>query len=437
MSGLRTAAVALGLAGALASGVFVHAGQGQGQGQLPSQFPLSIGLRERGSSVSGAFEGWYHNKDGSVSALVGYINRNTKQELDIPVGLNNRIDPGGPDQGQPTHFLAGRQWGVFTVKLPKDFGDKKLTWTLVVNGFTNTITLHTKPTYILEPYEDAASKNTPPVIRFEPNGSAFTGPPVGTAAILTATVGEGLALTTWATDEGPKINVPAPPPARGATAGAPAAPAPSAAPMLKWSLFRGPAAVKFDPFNPKVDKESGGKNTTTAIFSAPGEYILRLQANDSSGEGGAGFQCCWTNAHVEVKVKPSTTPTAAARVAPAPSAPAVASVRSSIAPTGMVRFIGAWTLGVDTPQGALSMTLTLKDQGGKLVGEIAADMAPEPQAVTDITNDGDSLVLKYALNVQGQSIPAQITILPAGEKWKASFDFANGQFVMDGTAAKK
>jgi hypothetical protein len=436
MSGIRTVAIAMGAAGALGSGVFVHAGQ-QGQGQLPSQFPLSIGLRERGSSVSGAFEGWYHNKDGSVSALVGYINRNTKQELDIPVGPNNHIDPGGPDQGQPTHFLAGRQWGVFTVKLPKDFGDKKLIWTLVVNGFTNTITLHTKPTYILEPYEDAASKNTPPVIRFEPNGSAFTGPPVGIAASLTATVGEGLALTTWATDEGPKVNVPPPPPARGATAGAPAAPAPSAAPLLKWSLFRGPAAVKFDPFNPKVDKENGGKNTTTATFSAPGEYLLRLQANDSSGEGGAGFQCCWTNAHVEVKVKPSATPTAAARVAPAPSAPAVAAVRSPVAPTGMARFIGAWTLGVDTPQGALSMTLTLKDQGGKLAGEIAADMAPEPQAVTDIANDGDNLVLKYALNVQGQSIPAQITILPDGEKWKASFDFANGQFVMDGTAAKK
>ena len=52
----------------------------------------------------------------------------------MPVGPNNRIEPGGPDQGQPTHFLPGGKWGVFTITVPKDFGDKKLTWTLVANG---------------------------------------------------------------------------------------------------------------------------------------------------------------------------------------------------------------------------------------------------------------------------------------------------------------
>ncbi len=68
--------------------------------------------------------------------LVGYFNRNLKETLDIPVGPNNRIEPGGPDQGQPTHFLPRRQWGVFTIKVPKDFGDKRLTWTIVANGQT-------------------------------------------------------------------------------------------------------------------------------------------------------------------------------------------------------------------------------------------------------------------------------------------------------------
>ena len=33
------------------------------------------------------------------------------------------------------------------------------------------------------------------------------------------------------------------------------------------------------------------------------KYILRVQANDASGEGGGGFQCCWTNTHVRVTVK--------------------------------------------------------------------------------------------------------------------------------------
>ncbi|MBI3491283.1 MAG: hypothetical protein HY047_05810 [Acidobacteria bacterium] len=291
---MRISVVVVGFSLALAAGAFAHAGA-QGQGQLPSPLPLSLGLREKGSSVTPAFEGWYHNKDGSVSVLVGYLNRNTKQEFDIPVGPNNHIDPGGPDQGQPMHFLPGRQWGIFSIKVPKDLGDRKLTWTLVANGFTNTITLHTKPEYIIEPYEDAASKNTPPVIKFETNGKTFTGPPTGIAATYTATVNAPLTLDAWVTDEPAKINLFTFP---GFT---------PPQPSVKWSLFRAPGSggtVKLDPVSPKIDAAAGGKISATATFSAPGDYLLRLQANDSTGEGGGGFQCCWTNAHVRVTVKP-------------------------------------------------------------------------------------------------------------------------------------
>jgi hypothetical protein len=285
---------------------------------------LSNPIRERGSSVTGAYEGWYRTKDGSINLLVGYFNRNTKQELDIPIGPNNRIEPGGPDLGQPTHFLTSRQWGVFTIKVPKDFGTQKLAWTLVANGQTNTITLHTKPEWVLEPFEDPASKNTPPVIAFQPNGAAFTGPPSGVAATFTTTVSDKLTLTAWVTDEPQKLNVAtALLTIPGAPAPAGAAPTGGATPtgrgrgaaaaegggfgqspvLLGWSLFRGPAPVVFDPIRPTANRAEGGRATTTATFSAPGEYILRLQANDSSGDGGGGFQCCWSNAHVTVTVK--------------------------------------------------------------------------------------------------------------------------------------
>ena len=43
--------------------------------------------------------------------------------------------------------------------------------------------------------------------------------------------------------------------------------------------------------------------SATATFAAPGEYLLRVQANDESGEGGGGFQCCWTNTYVKVTVQ--------------------------------------------------------------------------------------------------------------------------------------
>jgi hypothetical protein len=101
------------------------------------------------------------------------------------------------------------------------------------------------------------------------------------------------------------------------------------------------------------------------------------------------------------------------------------------------KFIGAWTLGLDTPQGAMAMNLTLKDDAGKVAGQITSDIAPDPQAITDIKKDGDKLVLSYNFDYQGQGIPVVITIAPAGDKYTANFDFAGGQFVMDGTAVKK
>ena len=112
MRGRQFACIGL-LVMSAAGGTLVRAGQ-QGVGQLPSSLPLTSPIRERGSSVSPAYEGWYYDKDGSVRLLVGYFNRNTKQEFDIPAGPNNRIEgiEGGPDKGQPTHFLPGRQWGA-------------------------------------------------------------------------------------------------------------------------------------------------------------------------------------------------------------------------------------------------------------------------------------------------------------------------------------
>jgi hypothetical protein len=340
-----------------AGATLVGAGQ-QGIGQTPSPLPLTQTVRERGSSVTPAFEGWYYDKDGSQRVLVGYFNRNTKQEFDIPPGPDNRVEPGGPDLGQPTHFSPGRQWGVFTIKLPKDFGDKKLTWTIVANGFTNSITLHTKADYIVEPFEDAANKNTPPMIKFRPDGPAFTGPPVSIAEKFEAVVGTPLPVIAWASDEGPKINVPEPgrgrgrgrgrgsdaggagddAPARGGAAAAPGDPAsargdagragrgaagargeftPPPPLALTWTMFRGPGAVKFENAKPSISKEQNGKASTTAAFSTPGEYVLRLQGNDSTGEGGGGFQCCWTNVHVGVSVKPTAATGEAANAAAA------------------------------------------------------------------------------------------------------------------------
>ena len=257
--------------------------------RVAAQGPLPLEpIKDRGQSVTGAFEGWYKNADGTYSLLVGYMNRNRVETIDIPVGPNNRIEPGGPDMGQPTHFLPRRAWGVFVIKVPADFGKKRLTWTLTANGQTTTIPMHIDPLWVVEPLKDAGLGNTPPVLRFTQEGPPQQGPPEKISTTYTATVGSPLALNVWASDDGiraPEVRERPGPPA-----------------TLFWSMQRGPADVKFEKDRPEMDVKNAGKATTTATFSAPGDYILRLQANDASGVGGGGFQCCWTTAHVKVTV---------------------------------------------------------------------------------------------------------------------------------------
>jgi hypothetical protein len=260
-----------------------------------SQLPLEP-FREAGSSVTAAYEGWYRKPDGSVAFLVGYFNRNTVQTLDIPVGPENRIEPGGPDLGQPTHFLPRRNWGVFSIDGPpgfEDYRNKKLTWILVANGQTTQVPFSLDPLWEVEPYRDAAQGNTPPVLKFQADGPPHQGPPSGFAAMLEATAGAPLTLTVWASDDA-QVD-----PDRVERADRPPV-------SVFWSKFRGPGEVTFADARPKVDLADQGKTRTTATFSEAGEYILRLQANDISGEGGGGFQCCWTNAHVRVNVTPAS-----------------------------------------------------------------------------------------------------------------------------------
>ena len=113
-----------------------------------------------------------------------------------------------------------------------------------------------------------------------------------------------------------------------------------------------------------------------------------------------------------------------------------AMAQSPLATADAAAFLGAWTLGLDTPQGSMTMNLTLKDDGGKVVGTLTADMMPDAQQITDISKVDNGIVLAYTLDVQGQSIPAKIAIAPDGDKWTAAFDFADGQFMVDGTATK-
>jgi len=253
---------------------------------------------EAGAGVTGSFEGWFRNPDGTYTLLLGYYNRNRKEEVDIPIGPQNQIEPGGPDHGQPTHFITGRDWGVFTINVPADFGQKKLTWTLSVNGQITSIPASLKKDWEVSPLVEAAVGNTPPILSFEEKGPSTQGP-IAVKAERTAKVGVPLSITTWVSDDA-KF-----------TSGSGARPKNLQGPVtIRWTVFRGVAPVKFSAERPAVEKLErpgvgfAGKATASVTFSTPGDYILRVVANDYSGDGGGGFQCCWTNGQVKVSVQP-------------------------------------------------------------------------------------------------------------------------------------
>jgi hypothetical protein len=281
----------------------ILAGSALVSAQVPIQLPMEP-PREFGTSITGSMEGWFENADGTKTFIVGYLNRNAKQEIDVPIGPNNSIEPGGPDYGQPTHFMPHRQLGMFTVTVPKEFtAQQRLTWTITVNGRTNSIPLKLTPDYILQPFRDVAVGNTPPIIKFSPTGPTIQGPiaAISRAVAMTAKVGQPLTLPMWATDDGKY------------TSGSNAQPRNLPPPIeLEWSKYRGPGAVMFEKAKPPVKVLAGGpvgvefrgESSATATFSAPGEYVLHLNVDDFSGRGSGETGCCWTTAMVKVTVTP-------------------------------------------------------------------------------------------------------------------------------------
>ena len=260
--------------------------------QAPSQPSLPLApLGRAGNAVIPAQEGWWRNADGTATFLLGYFNRN-ETVLEIPIGPNNRIEPGGPDMGQPTTFLPHRQSGMFAIKVPKDFGSKRLTWTLTANGQTVSIPLWLNPPYVVDPFRNASNGNTPPRIKFDPAGPEHVAGPTAIATKVDASTNVPLSLPLWFVDAAETVGHPAAEGGRGR----------GSAVKVSWSKYRGPGAVKFEPQS-QAFAELQGKAVATATFSSPGSYVIRAQVNDASGEGGGGDQCCWTSAHVAVQVK--------------------------------------------------------------------------------------------------------------------------------------
>ncbi|PWT80363.1 MAG: hypothetical protein C5B57_12345, partial [Blastocatellia bacterium] len=301
---------------------------------LPVAYAQTRFTYSSGQSVSPAYEGWMPNEDGSFTMYFGYMNTNWQQEFDVPIGADNAMEPGGPDQGQPTHFYPRRNPFLFTVRIPKDWSSKELTWTVTTNGKTERAFASLKTDYQIDKQvistevggdfgslRDELRTNMPPELRIE--GEPHRTVAVGVPLTLTAFAGDpdnlparrdgkpqprgttGQMVTENA--DQPKALKPAQPaPTNPADLiyKPPASIVPTSGPGLRlsWIVYRGKAAtVAFNPEQMKTWTDTrayanspwsppytvpvpppDGKWVTRATFTEPGSYVLRAVASDSS-----------------------------------------------------------------------------------------------------------------------------------------------------------
>ena len=286
----------------------------------------------RGQNVSPAYEGWEEDSAGRKFFVFGYMNRNWQEELDVPVGPDNRFTSGAADQGQPTHFLPRRNRFIFRVPVPPGFTEKdELVWSLTTKGKTEQAFASLRIDYKIDDVVKASEtgalgagssspevrSNTPPVI--EVQGPRRVEVKVGEAVPLVVTVrddglpkaraigagaaventGSSSTLSSNATQVSAQIEALRArrlmlPPSRvtvGKIVGLHAG----------WHVYRGAGTVKFDsaqiaswedtrtggnsPWAPHWTAPplpADGKITTTAWFYTPGEYVLRARADDGA-----------------------------------------------------------------------------------------------------------------------------------------------------------
>ena len=298
----------------------------------PRDVPIVSQPQQRfdgGQDIQPIFEGWTRNDDGSYLFHFGYLNRNYREQPNIPVGPDNYFSPGAEDRGQPTYFYPRTQRYQFTAPMPADTGpnpEDGIVWTVTLHGSEqkaygwlqpeweideNTITSNAR-TGFGRPVEQLFM-NEPPRVEVS-------------ASVERVGVGQPLTLTAVIRDDALPTELPPRPPRKRLPTltppdGQPRAPdnvrwyrkprPPRNGLSLQWIVHRGPAGGDFEPsgFQRSVaerefEREVDGVLTeptspddppthvagdgwtsatfeTTVTFDAPGTYTLRAWASDA------------------------------------------------------------------------------------------------------------------------------------------------------------
>lgn len=252
-----------------------------------NQIWASAVVRNSGQPVIPTYEGWFTNPDGTHSLCFGYFNLNLEQSLEIPHGELNRLE--GVDEGvvavlaTPTHFdplprRYRRKFCVFTVTVPADFSrEDRVVWHLTSADQTFTAQGHVLPPFFLDEPETRGRLKKAPLVTIAEGEEAVRGRRgVHAEKVVEAAVGRPVALSL-ARIESEVEEV-----------------------WVGWSKYSGPGEVTFSNAEYEIEGATIVSTQTDATFSEPGEYLIYVQAIESTAD--FEFFCCHTNAYLRVNV---------------------------------------------------------------------------------------------------------------------------------------
>lgn len=243
-------------------------------------------LMESGGPIIPLFDGWYPNPDGGYTLCFGYYSPNWVEDLTIPRGPNNFVEPSRYDGAQPDYFehipdrpfSYRRRYCVFPVVVPESFTENdRVTWTLQ-RGREEALSVPGRLVlaYRLDEPTSPGRGDIAPGVRLEEDGPEAVGRNGMFVGPMTVGAGQPLELTAWVDHPADEV-------------------------WVGWAKQNGPGPVQFSEQNTMIDPVTRTA-TTTARFDQPGTYLLRVQSIDDPVEA-FEFHCCWTNVYLEVIVE--------------------------------------------------------------------------------------------------------------------------------------
>lgn len=237
-------------------------------------------IRKQGQPVIPLYDGWFQNEDGSKSICFSFLNMNTNESIDVPLGERNYLSTEEYDALLPTHFdplpIEYRHvFCAFSVTVPATFGvNDEIWWHLNTHGEELKVPGKVILPYVMDEPSSGGRGGLAPLISFSPNGEGARGRRgITYDQVLAARVGQPLELQAWIQHPGEEV-------------------------WVGWAHHSGPGTVSFD--EREYTMASNQSTTVEVTFSDPGDYVIRLQSINDIDE--FEYYCCHTNAYFNVSV---------------------------------------------------------------------------------------------------------------------------------------